>query len=47
MYTVDQAEIDLGLNRGQVIAMFKEIARNGVATFKIGRKGWPTRLVRK
>lgn len=43
-YTVDQAMKDTGFNRGSVIAMFQAIAASGLAAFKIGRRGHPSRL---
>lgn len=43
-YTADQAVKDTGLSRAAVIAMFQAIAAKGVAKYKNGRRGHPTRL---
>lgn len=43
-YSVDQAVRDTGYTRGEIVALFRTLARRGVGTFKVGRKGWPSRL---
>lgn len=43
-YSVDQAVRDTGYTRGEIIALFKQLAKRGVGHFKTGRKGWPSRL---
>ncbi|MBL0948760.1 hypothetical protein [Brevundimonas sp.] len=44
VYTVDEAVKDTGFTRAAVIAMFQAIAFKGIADFKIGRRGHPSRL---
>ena len=44
IYTVDQAVKETGFDRSAVIAMFQAIAAKGLADFKIGRRGHPSRL---
>ena len=41
---IETAMVVFECNRAQAIRIFKVMDRQGVAKFRTGRRGWPTRL---